>query len=55
MMDRQGIKDCVRCVYSIGELSNINVDSTHHLGPDEVMINLGRYLDSSDEPGLFNV
>lgn len=55
MMDRQGVKDCVRCVYSIGELSNINVGSTHHLGPDEVMINLGRYLDSSDESGIFKV
>ena len=55
MMDRQDVPDCVRCVYSVGELSNINVDSTHHLGPDEVMIKLGRFLDSSDDPGIFKV
>ena len=55
MMDRQDVPDCVRCVYSVGELSNIDVDSTHHLGSDEVMIELGRFLDSSDEPGIFKV
>ena len=55
MMDRQGIKDCIRCVYSIGELSNIDVDTTHHLGSDDVMVKLGRFLDSSDDSGLFEV
>ena len=55
MMNRQGVENCIRCVYSVGELSNINVDSTHHLGNDDVMVNLGRYLDSSDDPGLFNI
>ena len=55
MMDRQDVPDCVRCVYSVGELSNIDVDSTRHLGSDEVRIELGRFLDSSDEPGIFKV
>lgn len=55
MVDRQGIPNSVRCVYSIGELSNINVKSTHNLGNDDVMVKLGRYLDSSDEIGLFKV
>jgi hypothetical protein len=60
MMDRQDLPNCVRCVYSIGELSNIDADSTHHLfskdgGYDDVMIKIGRYLDSSDEPGLFKI
>jgi len=53
--------DCIRCVYSVGELSNVNVGSTHKLyhssekGYDEVMIKLGRYLDSSDTVGIFRV
>ena len=55
MVERQGIPNSVRCVYSIGELSNINVKSTHNLGNDDVMVKLGRYLDSSDEIGLFKV
>jgi hypothetical protein len=60
MMNRQDLPNCVRCVYSIGELSNIDTDSTHHLfskdgGYDDVMIKIGTYLDSSDEPGLFKI
>ena len=61
MMERQGAKNCIRCVYSTGELSNTDVESTHKLyhvsgqGYDDVMIKLGRYLDESDEPGLFNI
>ena len=55
LVERQGIPNSVRCVYSIGELRNIDVDSTHHLGNDEVMVKVGRYLDESDEPGLFRI
>ena len=55
LADRQGISNSVRCVYSIGELSNINVDSTHHLGNDEVMVKVGRFLDESDEPGIYKI
>ena len=60
MMERQGITNCVRCVYSIGELTDISAESTHRLfhkerGYDGVMIKLGRYLDSSGEPGLFKI
>ena len=53
LSNRQGIPNSIRCVYSIGELSNINVKSTHRLGNDDVMVKLGRYLDSSDDDGLF--
>lgn len=55
LADRQGIPNSIRCVYSVGELSNIDVKSTHHLGPDEVMVKLGRYLDSSDESGIYKI
>ncbi len=53
LADKQGIPNSIRCVYSIGELSNIDFPSTHRLGNDEVMVKLGRYLDSSYDAGLF--
>ena len=46
---------CVRCVYSIGKIKNINVESVHYLGHDQVMIKVGNFLDSSDEVGLFKI
>lgn len=55
LAERQGIPNSVRCVYSVGELSDVNVKSTHHLGNDEVMVEVGRFLDESDEIGLFRV
>ena len=61
MMNRQELTNCVRCVYSVGELSNINATSTHKLfhesgkGYDEIMLKVGRFLDESDEPGLFKI
>jgi hypothetical protein len=55
LVERQGIPNSIRCVYSVGELSNVDVDSTHHLGNDEVMVKLGHFLDESDEPGLFTI
>lgn len=55
MVDRQGIPNSVRCIYSIGELSNIDVSSIHRLGNDDIMVKVGRYLDSSDETGIFKV
>jgi len=60
MMDRQDLPNCVRCVYTIGILTDIDTDSTHHLygkytSYDEVMIKLGTYLSGSEEPGLFKI
>ena len=55
LAERQGIPNSIRCAYSIGELSNIDVDSTHHLGNDEVMVRVGRFLDESDEPGIYKI
>ena len=55
LAERQGIPNSVRCVYSVGELSNVDVESTHQLGNDEVIVKVGRFLDESDEPGLFGI
>lgn len=55
LADRQGFPNCVRCVYSVGELSDINVSSTHKLGYDNVMLKVGRFLDESEEPGIFKI
>lgn len=55
LAQRQGVPNSIRCAYSVGELSNVEVDSTHHLGNDEVMVRVGRFLDESDEPGIFRV
>lgn len=53
MCERQGIPDSVRCVYSIGEMENVDVESIHDLYSYPVIVKLGRFLDESDEPGLF--
>jgi hypothetical protein len=55
LAERQGISDSVRCVYTTGELSNVDVKSTHQLGNDEVMVKLGNFLDESDEPGIYKI
>jgi hypothetical protein len=48
---RQGIDNSVRCVYTIGELSNVDVKSTHQLGNDDDVVKLGHFLDESDNSG----
>ena len=55
LAERQGIPNSIRCVYSVGYLSNVDVKSTHQLGNDEVIVKVGRFLDESDEPGLFGI
>jgi hypothetical protein len=52
---RQGIDNSVRCVYTIGELSNVDVKSTHQLGNDDDVVKLGHFLDESDDSGLFRI
>jgi hypothetical protein len=51
----QGIPNSIRCVYSVGELENVNKESTHLLLAYPVMIKIGRFLDESDEPGIYKV
>ena len=55
LAERQGVPNSIRCAYSVGELSNVEVYSTHHLGNDEVMVRVGRFLDESDEPGIYKI
>jgi hypothetical protein len=52
---RQGIANSIRCVYTIGELSNVDVKSTHQLCNDDAVVKLGHFLDESDKPGLFRI
>ena len=55
LAERQGIPNSIRCAYTIGELSNVDVKSTHELGNDEVMVKLGHFLDESDESGIYKI
>jgi hypothetical protein len=60
LAERQGIPNSIRCVYSVGEIKDVSVDSTHHIMPvngkyDDVMIRVGHFLDEFDEPGLFKI
>ena len=63
---RQGLDNYIRCVYSTGEIRDVNVDSTHHIELmhqgeypipeyDDIMIRVGHFLDKSDEPGIFKI
>ena len=50
-----GDKDCIRLVWGIGEIDNVDKDTTHHLNSYPIVIKVGRFLDSSKEPGIFKV
>jgi hypothetical protein len=54
MCERQGIPNTVRTVYTIGELDNVDKESTHYLN-GETMVKLGRFLDESDETGIYEI
>jgi hypothetical protein len=54
MCERQGIPNTVRTVYTIGELDNVDKESTHYLH-GETMVKLGRFLDESDETGIYEI
>lgn len=49
------VKDCIRLVWGIGEIENVNYKSTHYLPAYPIMIKIGRFLDSSKKPGIFKV
>jgi hypothetical protein len=55
LVERQGISDSVICVYTIGEISNIDVKSTHQLDNDECIVKIGHFLDELDEPGIYKI
>ena len=55
LAERQGIPNSIRCVYSIVELENVDKESTHYLISYPGMTKIGRFLDESDEPGIFRV
>ena len=55
LAERQGIPNSIRCVYSVGEMDKVDYESTHYLPPYPVMVKVGRFLDESDEPGIFKI
>lgn len=51
-------KDCVRLVYSIGQVHQKRMEETtsaHEIGSYPVMVKVGRFLSSSTKPGIFKV
>lgn len=55
LASEEGIPDSIRCVYSAGDLVDTNVKSIHLLPNSELMIKLGRFLDSSEKSGIFEI
>lgn len=55
MMKKFTPYDCVRCVYTIGDVHNPYNSNNIHTSYGESLIKLGRYLDSSDELGIFKI
>lgn len=54
LCERQGIPDTVRTAFNVGEIENVDKETTHHL-IGQTMTKLGRFLDESDEPGIYEV
>jgi hypothetical protein len=50
-----GDKDCIRLVWGIGEIENVDEETTHHLHHYPILIKVGRFLDSSKKPGIYKV
>ena len=50
-----GEKDCIRLVWGIGEITNVDKYTTHYLDNYPIVVKVGRFLDSSKEPGIFKV
>ena len=55
LAERQGVPNSIRCAYSVGEMDNVDYESTHYLPSYPVMVKVGRFLDESDEPGIFKI
>lgn len=55
LASKEGMPNSIRCVYSIGNLIDTNVKSIHFLSNSDLMIKLGRYLDSSEKSGIFEI
>jgi len=47
------VKDCIRLVWGIGEMEDVNYKSTHDLPAYQIMIKVGRFLDSSKKSGIY--
>lgn len=50
--------NCVRLSYGVGEMDEKHIKtckSTHEIGHFPIMVKVGRFLDSSVEPGMFKL
>ena len=54
LCEMQGIPNSVRTAFTTGEIENVNKPSTHEL-VSQTMVKLGRFLDESEEPGIYEV
>lgn len=54
MFDLLG-EHCVRCAYAIGEVDNVNESISIHQASGNGLVRLGRFLDFSNETGIFEV
>jgi hypothetical protein len=48
-------KPYVRLVYSIGEVDDVSVGTIHELRSYPVVVNVGRFLDLSNEMGIYKI
>jgi hypothetical protein len=55
LLNNLNVDPSVRLVYSIGEIKDVNVRSIHNVKPDGVIVNVGKYLDVSNAPGIFKI
>jgi len=56
LMKKYTPDECVRCVFAVGKVLNIEkYDNMHYLPPNDILIKLGAKIDSSDAPGLFYI
>jgi hypothetical protein len=48
-------ENCIRCVYSVGDVIDPNKDINIHYSNGKGLIEVGNYLDSSDNIGLYEI
>lgn len=52
---KQSVNPCIRVVFSTGVVKSPICDSIHVVNSDDVVVKVGRFLDSSDEIGIFKI
>jgi len=47
--------DCIRLVWGIGEMDNVDYKSVHELPSYPIIVKIGRFLDSSKSYGIYQI